>query len=89
MTTNFNSRETYIAYVKAWKATYREDSEAIRKLKAEMKAAQKAGSHKAETLQSRREYMRGVQRRALEERAEMKVEAQRQWEAEQAAKVAA
>lgn len=89
MTNNFNSRETYIAYVKAWKETYKANSETIRTLKADIKAEQKTGNaDRASSMQSSREYMRKMQSRALQERAEMKIEAQKQWEAERA-KVAA
>jgi hypothetical protein len=90
MTNNFNSRETYIAYVKAWKETYKANSETIRTLKADIKAEQKSGNtSKASSMQASREYMRKMQTRALQERAEMKIEAQKQWEAERAEKVAA
>lgn len=87
---DFNSRETYVAYVREWKATYKSNSETIRKLKADIKAAQRAGNESdASSMQASREYMRAIQRRALEERAEAKIEAQRQWEATRAAKIAA
>lgn len=90
MTNKFNSRETYIAYVKAWKETYKANSQTIRDLKRDIKTEQKEGSSdKASAMQASREYMRRLQNRALQERAEMKIEAQKQWEAEHAAKAAA
>ena len=90
MTNKFNSRETYIAYVKAWKETYKANSQTIRDLKRDIKIEQKEGSSdKASAMQASRDYMRRLQNRALQERAEMKIEAQKQWEAEDAAKAAA
>jgi hypothetical protein len=81
-TFNFTDRASYKAYVAEWKATYKANSKLIRDLKAEIKHEQKNGSSlKASMLQSKREYMRKIQRNALIERAESKVEAQRQYEA--------
>lgn len=91
MTTNnetktfpFTDRESYKAYVTKWKATYKANSETIRNLKREIKELQKAGKP-AGTEQASREYMRRIQREALAERAEAKVEAKRQYDERKAA----
>lgn len=88
---NFTDRETYKRYASEWKAEYKANSATIRRMKAEIKAAQISGNHdEASRLQSSREYLRSIQRRALEERAETKVEAQRQYlAARDAEKIAA
>lgn len=78
MTFNFNSRETYIAFVRNWKAEYATNSEAIRDLKREIKELQKADEY-AGDQQMRREYLRRAQRKLLVERQESKEEAQRQY----------
>lgn len=87
---NFTDRDSYIAFVHNWKAEYKANSETIRRMKADIKAAQKAGSfNEASRLQSSRQYMRRIQREALELRAEAKVESQRQYLAAQEVKAAA
>ncbi len=88
--TNFTNRETYVAYVRAWKLQYQENSELIRQTKIAIKEAFRSGNiDEAANLQSRRAYLRGDQRNALIERAEAKEEAQRQYLAEHPEKMAA
>jgi hypothetical protein len=91
MTTNnqtktfpFTDRESYIAWRAEWKATYKTNSQTIRDLKREIKELQRSGEH-AGTQQSMREYLRVIQRNALIERAEAKVEAKRQYDERKAA----
>lgn len=80
MTTfNFNDRNSYKAYIIAWKAEYRENSKLIRNLKVQIKDAQRADDPRAGILQSQRQSLRSIQTYALIERAEAKVEAQRQY----------
>lgn len=86
---SFNSRETYVAWVKEWKESYRALSELIRNTKREMKEEQKASILSYSDKQSHREYMRTRARKMLIERAEAKVEAQRQYVAAQEAREAA
>lgn len=85
----FTTRETYKAYVAEWKATYAANSQIIRDLKRDTKALQKAGDDSACNLQSKREYMRTIQRNALAERAKAKEEAQAQYLAAKALQDAA
>lgn len=83
---NFNDRDSYKTFVKEWKAEYKDNSELIRTIKAQIKHEQKEGdADKASSLQSKREYLRNTQRAALKLRAEAKVEAQRLWLAEREA----
>lgn len=79
MSFSFTNRETYLAYVANWKADYHANSESIRTLKRDIKKLQRAGDSEANRLQAAREYLRRIQRMALAERAEAKLEAQQQY----------
>lgn len=66
---DFNSRETYIAFRKSWKARYRELSEQIRANKREQ-AANKGGDNSV--LQSRLHYLRNDANDSMVQLAEAK-----------------
>lgn len=99
-TFNFTDRTSYIAFVRYWKITYKENSEEIRAIKQEIKIAARAEANidfmqrpgefsRASNLQSRRENLRSVQRNLIAQRHAAKEEAQRQWLAANEQKVAA
>lgn len=95
---NFNSRETYVAAVKVWKQEYKELSETIRQYKLEFRTTesnldkQTYGDSTMIELRRRHETLRSILRGSkcaansmLTERAEGKIEAQKQYEIEHSA----
>lgn len=82
---NFTNRAEYLEYRRQWKANYKELSQNIRSMKERMKDEAKKGNEDAAAIcQREREILRKQARRALEQLAEAKVEAQRQYMASKA-----
>lgn len=85
----FNDRATYLAARLAWKAAYANLSQEIRDTKADIKESYKSGKYdRAGYSQAEKARLRIQAREMLEELAEAKVEAQRQYVAERHAKAA-
>ena len=79
MTTfTFTNKETYMAYRSNWKATYKNLSQEIRTLKADISETQRAKGY-AGSMQYRLLKLRNEATAMIEERKASKVEAQRQY----------
>jgi hypothetical protein len=79
MTTfTFTNKETYLAYRSEWKANYKNLSQEIRTLKADIRETQQAKGY-AGSMQYRLLKLRDEATAMIEERKASKVEAQRQY----------
>lgn len=87
---NFNNRTSYLSWTSEWKSSYRAASLALRKLKLDFKQAQRENAWAAESkLRSEIRAAKNNANQMLEERQASKIEAQRQFLAERAARTAA
>lgn len=75
----FTSKETYLAYRAQWKAIYKALSADIRSKKRQYKNAQRDGDGLGWKILSELRRAQQQAREMLEQLAEAKIEAQRQW----------
>ncbi len=81
--TQFTDRASYLTFRAAWKAQYRDLTQDIRETRKAIKEAYQSGNpDRAGSLQSQKAHMRRDARYMLENLAEAKLEAQRQYLAE-------
>lgn len=79
----FTTKETYLAFRADWKQRYKQLSAEIRQHKLEIKKAQREGAHTG-SMEWRRQEMARQATQMLEELAQAKLEAQRQYLARKA-----